>query len=171
MRRAGRKWSALHGDLRSSCRSISVRCTRCAADGELRQSLDSLRSQRRGIAGDGRFARLFNARHSPVQRSDQFRELAGEIIWSSHHVCLRLGLVSRREAFQISPQLPQRQYVFSSGVLAVVEIDADRQAGHAEGIAPAALDDDRPAAPPLPVSYDFTRSPKTSVAAQRPTNA
>jgi len=43
-------------------------------------------------------------------------------------------------------------------------------AGQAEGIAPAALDDDW-AAPPLPISYDFTRSPMTSVAAQRPTNA
>ena len=81
-----------------------------------------------------------------------------------------LDLACRREAFQISPQLPQRQYVLSSGVLAVVEIDADRHAGQAEGIAPAALDDDWPAAP-LPISYDFTRSPKTSVAAQRPTHA
>jgi len=74
-------------------------------------------------------------------------------------VRLPIGLSSRREAFQISPQLPQRQYAFLSGVLAVVEIDADRHAGQAEGIAPAAPDDDRPAPPPI--SYDFTRAPKT----------
>jgi len=160
----------VHVGLRWSRRSIGVRCARRAAGGELRQSLDRLRSQSRGIAGDGRFARLFNARHSPVQRSDQFRELTSEIIWTRHHVRRWLDLASRREAFQISPQLPHRQYVFASGIFAVVEIDADRHAGQTEGIAPAALDDDWPAAP-LPISYDFTRSPKTSVAAQRPTHA
>ena len=129
---------------------------------EISQPLNGFRAQRRGITRDGRLADLFDARHSPVQRSDQFRELAGEIIWSSHQR-LPIGLASRREAFQISPQLPQRQYAFLSGVLAVVEIDADRQAGQAEGIAPPALDDDRPA-PPLPMSYDFTRAPKTGAA-------
>ena len=80
-----------------------------------------------------------------------------------------LDLACRREAFQISPQLPQRQYVLSSGVLAVVEIDADRHAGQPEGIAPVSLDDERPAAP-LPISYDFTRAPKTWATAWRTTN-
>jgi hypothetical protein len=74
-------------------------------------------------------------------------------------VRLPLDRAAWRDAFQISPQRPQRQYVLSSGVFAVVEIDADRHAGQAEGITPVVLDDDRPVAP-RPSSCDFTRAPK-----------
>jgi len=41
------------------------------------------------------------------------------------HVCTPLCRASRREAFQISPQLPHRQYVFSSGFRAVVVMERD----------------------------------------------
>jgi len=41
--------------------------------------------------------------------------------------------VFRREAFQISPQRPHRQYVFVSGFRAVVEILDDWHAGQAAG--------------------------------------
>jgi hypothetical protein len=48
--------------------------------------------------------------------------------------------LSRRAMFQISPHLPQRQYVFSSGLFDVVVIDDDWQAGHAEGMSAESLD-------------------------------
>jgi hypothetical protein len=45
----------------------------------------------------------------------------------------------RRETFQISPQLPQRQYVLASGVRAVVVIEPDWHAGHTVGMLTAAI--------------------------------
>ena len=106
-----------------------------------------------------RLARRSTPRHCAGPTARSVRKLRARSSESSHHERRPIGLASRREAFQISPQLPQRQYVLSSGVLAVVEIDADRHAGQEEGIAPAALDDGRPAAP-LPISYEFTCAPK-----------
>ena len=66
-----------------------------------------------------------DVRHSPIQRHDEFLELTGEVTCAHRHGRPWFGLTSRREAFQISPQPPQRQYVFSSGVRAVVVIAAD----------------------------------------------
>jgi hypothetical protein len=42
-------------------------------------------------------------------------------------------VLPRRAAFQISPQPPQRQYAFSSGLRDVVVIADDLHAGHTAG--------------------------------------
>jgi len=78
-----------------------------------------------------------------------FSRLTGEVTCAHRHGRPWFGLASRREAFQISPQPPQRQYVFSSGVRAVVVIAADRHAGQTVGDVAAAAGRDRPAAPLL----------------------
>ena len=49
------------------------------------------------------------------------------------HQVLRLGRPRRRATFQISPQLLQRQYDFSSGTRAVVVMERESHAGHAAG--------------------------------------
>jgi hypothetical protein len=93
--------------------------------GDLRQTFDGFGPQRRCVAGDCGLARLFDARHPPIQGRDQFLELTRELTSAHRHVWTRLTAASRREAFQISPHPPHRQYVFSSGFRAVVEIERD----------------------------------------------
>jgi hypothetical protein len=61
----------------------------------------------------------------PVQSRDQFLELTRELTRAHRHLWTPLGRASRRDAFQISPQLPHRQYAFSSGFRAVVVIELD----------------------------------------------
>jgi hypothetical protein len=73
-----------------------------------------------------------------------------------HHARPAPDPTARREGFQISPQLAHRQYAFSSGVRAVVEIDLDLHAGHAVGVMGATAVDDRPVVP-FQNSYDFMR--------------
>jgi len=63
----------------------------------------------------------------------------------------------RRATFQTSPQLPHRQYVFSSGVRAVVVIEGDWQAGQAAGTLTSGADG--PVVSPLPNLYEFTGPP------------
>lgn len=92
---------------------------------ELGQSVDGFRPECRGITRDCSLTRLFDARHAPVQRRNEFLELAGEVRHAHRHPWPRLNRASRREAFQTSPQPPHRQYVCSSGFLADVAIAVD----------------------------------------------
>lgn len=114
---------------------------------ELREAGHRLRPQRRRVPRDRDLARPFDVRHPAIQGGDQFLELARELARAHRHGWSRLAPVSRREAFQISPHPPHRQYAFSSGFRAVVEIARDRQAGQATGLVAAAVDDDRSAEP------------------------
>jgi len=45
---------------------------------EIREALHSLRPQRRSISGNRGLSRLFDARHSAVERRDQFAEVTRE---------------------------------------------------------------------------------------------
>ena len=103
--------------------------------GKLRQPADGSGAQRRGVAGDGGFSGVCGAWQAPIQRGDQFLEFPGEIHSAYRHDWRPLGVASRREAFQTSPQAAHRQYALSSGVRAVVEIATERQDGHRVGSA------------------------------------
>jgi hypothetical protein len=95
--------------------------------GELRQAIGGLArsaAASRAIAGSPA-ARLFDARHPPIQGRDQFLELTRELTSAHRPGRTRLAAAYRREAFQISPQPPHRQDVVSSGFRAVVEIERD----------------------------------------------
>jgi hypothetical protein len=77
---------------------------------QAREALDSFGPQGGRVACDRSFARLVETRHTPVQRRDQFVEFAHEVIVAHRHgVVLRPSSLSRRAAFQISPQLLHRQ--------------------------------------------------------------
>lgn len=65
------------------------------------------------------------------------------------------GCTSRRDAFQISPQLPHRQYVFSSGFRALVAIASDLHPGHDVGLVTAPVSRDGAAARLLKL-YELT---------------
>jgi hypothetical protein len=93
--------------------------------GKLGEPADGFRPQRRCVPRDGGFTRPFDARQPAIQSGDEFLELARERARAHRHGWIRLAPVSRREAFQISPQPPHRQYVLSSGFRAVVEIERD----------------------------------------------
>jgi hypothetical protein len=124
--------------------------------GELRQAFDGFRSQRRRFSCNSSFADAVEARPSPVD-CDQLFELARELAPVHRHEWTLVGAVSRRETFQISPQLPQRQYVLSSGFRAVVVIDGDWQPGHVVGMVTRAKRNRRAA--PFPKSDEFTSPP------------
>jgi hypothetical protein len=95
---------------------------------------------------------VFDAWYSSVQCRDQLLQITREIKCAHGHLRAPLGSAPRREAFQISPQPPHRQYVFSSGFRAVVVIEDDLHAGHAVGVVAAAGDR---YALPLPKSGEF----------------
>jgi hypothetical protein len=76
---------------------------------ELREAVNGFRPQRRCVARDCGLARLFHAGHPPIQRRDQFLELAREVTAAQRHAWTRRAPASRRDAFQISPQPPHRQ--------------------------------------------------------------
>jgi hypothetical protein len=114
---------------------------------EFRQAPRRFRPQRRRIARDDFLAGLFAARDAPVQRRDQLLELTNQFGRVYRHRWSRLGVLPRRAAFQISPQPPQRQYAFSSGLRDVVVIADDLHAGHTAGGASGSAARDRGALP------------------------
>ena len=133
--------------------------------GEFSQAFDGFRSERCRFTHNGGLAGPVEVRHPPIDCRDQLFELAP----AHRHEWTPLGLVSRRETFQISPQALQRQYVLSSGFRAVVVIDGDWQAGHAVGLVTPAKRD-RGAAP-FPKLNEFTIPPvRRATGAQRPIN-
>jgi hypothetical protein len=108
--------------------------------GDFRQAINGYRPQRRRFTRNGGLTRPFGARHPPVDCRDEFLEPEHELARAYRHWWTPVGLALRRETFQISPQLPQRQYVLSSGVRAVVVIERDWHAGHTVGMLPAAVE-------------------------------
>jgi hypothetical protein len=98
---------------------------RCDPAPELRQPVDRPRPQRRRLACDRGLARLFDARHSPIEGRDQFLEFPRELTRVHRHRCTPDTRARRRAAFHTSPQSPQRQYACSSRLRAVVEIELD----------------------------------------------
>ena len=82
--------------------------------GQLLEPLDGSLAQRRSIARDRRLAGLFHSRQPAVKRLDQLLELADQIRGAQRHddPPIRPPPIwppSRREPFQISPHLVQRQ--------------------------------------------------------------
>jgi hypothetical protein len=76
---------------------------------ELSEPFDSFLAERRGITSDADLARLFDARHPPIQRCDQLLELAGELVQVHRHGFPPKRRTLRRETFQTSPHFSQRQ--------------------------------------------------------------
>lgn len=54
--------------------------------GELGQAVEGFRPQRRCVPRNVGLARVLDARHSPVQRVDQFLELSHEITRAHRHL-------------------------------------------------------------------------------------
>ncbi len=77
--------------------------------GELCKPLDGFLAQRRGVPRDRGLACLFDARHASIERGNEFAELTHDLLARHLHGFAPLRLEFRRETFQISPQLPQRQ--------------------------------------------------------------
>jgi hypothetical protein len=82
---------------------------RSGAGRELGKAMDGFLSERRRLPRDRGLARLFDARHPPVQRRNELAELAHELIARHLHEFAPARLEFRLETFQTSPQLPQRQ--------------------------------------------------------------
>ena len=76
---------------------------------KLRQPLHRFRSQRRRIPGDRGFSGLLDARQASVDRGDQFVKCSHDFMASYRHEFIPRRTSLRRDAFQISPQLPHRQ--------------------------------------------------------------
>ena len=76
---------------------------------EIRQALDRLRSQCRGIAGNRGLSRGVHARHTAIQCGDQLLQRVRELVIAYRQSCAPPVAPSRRETFQISPQVLQRQ--------------------------------------------------------------
>jgi hypothetical protein len=90
-------------------RIVSVDAHDSALVGEFRQAVDGFRPQDRGVAGNFGLSCPLDAWHSLIQCRDQLLQLTRELGPDHRHEWTPVGLVSRRETFQISPQLPQRQ--------------------------------------------------------------
>ena len=76
---------------------------------KLRQPLHGFRPQHRRIPGDRGFSGMLEARQASVDRRDQLVECPHDFRASYRHQFPLLRTSWRREAFQISPQLPHRQ--------------------------------------------------------------
>ena len=76
---------------------------------ELRDPFQGLDLERRRVAGDRRFACSLDLRDSAVQRGNQLVQLTNEPRPNQRHARTPYRGVCRRESFQISPQLVQRQ--------------------------------------------------------------
>lgn len=120
---------------------------------QLLQPFDCFGSQGSSVARDADFAGLCNGWKTPIEGRDQLLEVTGELRHVHRHDCAAVLAELRRDAFQISPHPPHRQYAFSSGWRAVVEIASDRHDGQRVGSATAATEDDA-CAGPLANSYE-----------------
>jgi hypothetical protein len=118
--------------------------------------LNGFGPQCQGIARNGDFSRPFDSRQAAIQGRDELLEIARDITAFHRHGCPPRLADSRRAAFQTSPQPAHRQYAFSSGLRAVVEISADRHDGHRVGATGAAGNDGF--AGPLPKLYEVTKN-------------
>lgn len=76
---------------------------------KFREPLHSLRTEGRRLSADRRFARLFDARHSSIERGDQLVEDTREILVAQRHPVGPLREFSRRPTFQTSPHAAHRQ--------------------------------------------------------------
>ena len=82
---------------------------RGGALGKLREASDGFLAKRGGVAGDGRFPRLLDAGDAPIEGRDQLLQITRELGSAHRHRPAPSRTACRREAFQTSPQLMQRQ--------------------------------------------------------------
>ena len=99
---------------RSRCGALRDAIGRVATCGDfagrqLREPFDRLFAQRGCVPRDRSLAGLLDARHAAVERRNQLAELAYELIARHRHGFDTARLEFRRDTFQTSPQLPQRQ--------------------------------------------------------------
>ena len=76
---------------------------------EFGQALHGSRAKAGSILRDRCFTGQFQIREPPVERRNQFLEFPRQLARTYLHGRFPLRLESRRETFQISPQLPHRQ--------------------------------------------------------------
>ena len=76
---------------------------------EFPEPSDSFVAERRGITSDSRLARVFDARHPPIQRRNELVELPCELVRVYRHGYTPERRTPRRDTFQTSPHFSQRQ--------------------------------------------------------------
>ena len=81
----------------------------CVLALQLLKPFDRFLAEEGRLTGDRRLSCAFHPRDTPIQRGDQLVELTNELATAYRHGRAVFRVASRRDTFQISPQLPHRQ--------------------------------------------------------------